>query len=91
MKRCAMCAAAVFMILFFSIPSYTSDALPRIVILATGGTIAGVGTTAATTVGYAAAKVGVEGLISAVPELSGIARVSGEQVMQIASENNRNS
>lgn len=87
MKRYAICSVAVFIILFFSIPCYTGDALPRIVILATGGTIAGVGATAITTVGYAAAKVGVEGLISAVPELSGIARVSGEQVMQVASEN----
>lgn len=87
MKRCALYAAAVCMILSLSFPSYGGDALPRIVILATGGTIAGVGATATTTVGYSAAKVGVERLVSAVPELSGIARVSGEQVMQIASEN----
>lgn len=87
MKRFVICSVAVFMIMLFSIPSYTNDTLPRIVILATGGTIAGVGATATTTVGYAAAKVGVEGLISAVPELSGIAKVSGEQVMQVAGEN----
>ncbi len=61
--------------------------LPHVTILATGGTIAGTGATATTTVGYKAATVGVEALIAAVPELAGIARVSGEQVFQIASEN----
>lgn len=62
-------------------------ALPRIVILATGGTIAGTGASSTTTVGYSAAKVGVERLIEAVPELNQVARVRGEQVFQVASEN----
>lgn len=62
----------------------------HVVILATGGTIAGTGATSTTTVGYTAAKVGVEGLIKAVPELSKVARVTGEQVFQIASESMTN-
>ena len=37
--------------------------------------------------GYTAATVGVAALIAAVPELAQVARVSGEQVFQIASEN----
>jgi L-asparaginase len=57
------------------------------VILATGGTIAGTGATSTTTVGYTAAKVGVERLIEAVPELKKVANVRGEQVFQVASEN----
>jgi L-asparaginase type II len=61
--------------------------LPNVVILATGGTIAGTGATSTTTVGYTAATVGVDALINAVPELKKVARVSGEQVFQIASEN----
>jgi L-asparaginase/glutamin-(asparagin-)ase len=64
--------------------------LPNVVILATGGTIAGTGATSTTTVGYTAAKVGVESLIKAVPELSKAANVSGEQVFQIASESMTN-
>jgi len=64
--------------------------LPNVVILATGGTIAGTGATSTTTVGYTAAKVGVDALIAAVPELKKVANVRGEQVMQIASENMNN-
>ncbi len=61
--------------------------LPRVLILATGGTIAGTGATSTTTVGYMAATVGVEALIAAVPALAKVARVTGEQAFQIASEN----
>jgi len=64
--------------------------LAHVVILATGGTIAGTGATSTTTVGYTAATVGVQQLIQAVPELKNVANVSGEQVFQIASENMNN-
>ena len=59
---------------------------PNVVILATGGTIAGAGASAANSATYTAAKVGVDQLIAGVPELSQLANVRGEQVMQIASE-----
>ncbi|MGD1146764.1 MAG: type II asparaginase [Thermoanaerobaculaceae bacterium] len=61
--------------------------LSNVTVLATGGTIAGTGATSTTTVGYKAATLGVDALIGAVPELARVARVSGEQVFQIASEN----
>ncbi|MGE5622141.1 MAG: type II asparaginase [Bacillota bacterium] len=64
--------------------------LPNVVILATGGTIAGTGATSTTTIGYTAATVGVNQLIAAVPELAKVANVRGEQVFQIASENMNN-
>ena len=67
-----------------------NPALPTVMLLATGGTIAGTGATSTTTVGYQAAKLPVEALISAVPELKKIANVKGEQVLQIASENMTN-
>ncbi|WP_317201316.1 type II asparaginase [Janthinobacterium sp.] len=62
-------------------------ALPRIAILATGGTIAGTGASSTATIGYTAATVGVAQLIAALPELHTVAQVSGEQVFQLASEN----
>jgi L-asparaginase len=64
--------------------------LANVMILATGGTIAGTGATSTTTVGYTAATVGVARLIEAVPELKAVANVKGEQVFQIASENMNN-
>jgi len=64
--------------------------LPNVVIIATGGTIAGSGSSSTTTVGYKAATVPVEALINAVPELKKIATVRGEQLFQIASQNMTN-
>jgi L-asparaginase len=59
---------------------------PTVVILATGGTIAGSGADSTTTVGYTASTVGVQSLIDAVPSLKKVANVRGEQTFQIASE-----
>ncbi|WPO49571.1 asparaginase [Pseudomonas sp. S1Bt23] len=64
----------------------TQQKLANVVVLATGGTIAGAGASAANSATYQAAKVGIEQLISGIPELSQVANVRGEQVMQIASE-----
>ena len=62
----------------------------NVVVLATGGTIAGVGVgagaSAANSATYQDAKVPVDKLIAGAPELAGIANVRGEQVFLIASE-----
>lgn len=63
-----------------------ADNLPHVVVMATGGTIAGTGSSSTVTVGYQAAKLGVDQMIEAVPELQKVAHVTGEQVAQIASE-----
>lgn len=63
-----------------------ADHLPDIVILATGGTIAGSGKTSTASASYESAKIPVNQLIEAVPELADIANVTGEQVFQIPSE-----
>jgi L-asparaginase/glutamin-(asparagin-)ase len=92
-RQTARSAAALFGFLYclaFAAQAQTQAAsvkLPNVTILATGGTIAGTGATSTTTVGYTAATVGVQALIQAVPEMTKIANVSGEQVFQIASEN----
>ena len=59
---------------------------PNIVILATGGTIAGAGADVTNSATYQAAKVPVDKLIAGIPQLSNVAAVRGEQVFQIASE-----
>ena len=63
-----------------------AQSLPNVVILATGGTIAGAGASAINSATYAAAKVGVDKLIAGLPELAKVANVKGEQVFQVASE-----
>jgi L-asparaginase len=61
-----------------------SPALPRIRVLATGGTIAGAQATGAR--GYKAAAFSVDALIAAVPQLSELARLDVEQVTAIGSQ-----
>ena len=59
--------------------------LPNIHILATGGTIAGTGTST-TGSSYRAGQVAINELISAVPELKEIANITGEQIVKIGSQ-----
>lgn len=63
-----------------------THSLPNVVILATGGTIAGTGANASSSASYQAAKVPVDQLIAAIPELKSVASIRGEQIFQIASE-----
>ena len=63
-----------------------AQSLPNVVILATGGTIAGAGASAVNSATYSAAKVPVDKLIAGLPELAKVANVRGEQVFQVASE-----
>ncbi|PIF75208.1 glutamin-(asparagin-)ase [Variovorax sp. 54] len=78
--------AAGAVLLAASALAQAQQALPNVVILATGGTIAGAGASAVNSATYAAAKVGVEKLIAGLPELAKVANVRGEQVFQVASE-----
>ena len=63
----------------------TTRALPHVVVLATGGTIAGA---AATDVqaAYTSGQVGVEQLLAAVPQAKKLARLTGEQISNIGSQ-----
>jgi len=84
MKRLIARHVLMAVAIFLALPALA--ALPNVVILATGGTIAGAGADAAKSATYQAAKVPVDKLIAGVPALGDIARVRGEQVFQIASE-----
>lgn len=77
-------AAAV--LLAFAAWSAAAQGKPNVVVLATGGTIAGAGASAANSATYQAAKVPVDKLIAGIPELAEVANLRGEQVFQIASE-----
>ncbi|QEA37803.1 type II asparaginase [Pistricoccus aurantiacus] len=80
--RLALFTGCVALVL--SIDALAAD-LPSIKIMATGGTIAGRGASA-TEAGYEASEVAVDELIQNVPEISDIADVSGEQVLQTSSQ-----
>lgn len=58
---------------------------PNIVILATGGTIAGSIDSAIKTTGYEAGVIGVNVLIDAVPQIQNLANIRGEQIANIDS------
>lgn len=62
-----------------------AEKLPAVKIIATGGTIAGEAGTSAQSA-YTSGQVGVDALIKAVPTLSKVARVSGEQISNIGSQ-----
>ncbi len=81
--------SVVFFALLIAVQVQTSlsqaKKLPHIVILATGGTIAG-SADSKTSVGYTSGAVTVDVLINAVPTLKDIARISGEQISSIGSQ-----
>lgn len=64
----------------------TSFAKNNVVVVATGGTIAGAGASSTNSATYTAAKVPVDQLLTAVPQIQNLANVSGVQAMQVASE-----
>lgn len=74
----------LFLLLGLSSMVY-AGVLPRVHILATGGTIAGVGASS-TGSAYKPGQLGIEQLLEAVPEINEVAEVTGEQVFTIASQ-----
>jgi L-asparaginase len=58
---------------------------PNVVILATGGTIAGAAATG-TQAGYKSGAVGIDTMIAAVPGISDLATIKGEQISNVGSQ-----
>ena len=85
MKKISLLVLA--MLFCFSAAVYAQQ-LPKVAILATGGTIAGSTDAGGTvTTGYKAGALTVDTLINAVPELTKIAQITGEQICNIDSSN----
>lgn len=89
MKKKFALLLVVLFVLAFSIQAAAAAPnnadLPSVKILATGGTIAGKGTSSTQMTGYNPGAIGVQVLIDAVPELQQYANVSGEQIANIGS------
>lgn len=58
--------------------------MPRVIILATGGTIAGQGTNA-TSAGYIPGKISIDTLLKNIPSIKKIVDVKGEQIASVGS------
>jgi len=89
-RKCVMVLALVLLLGFAgglaqAAPASATAPLPNIVVLATGGTIAGA---AASDVqaGYTSGQVGVEQLLAAVPQAKKLASLRGEQISNIGSQ-----
>jgi glutamin-(asparagin-)ase len=63
---------------------------PNLVVIGTGGTIAGAGASSANASAYQSAVVAVDKIIAAVPEVRDMANVKTEQIFQIGSESFNN-
>ncbi len=73
-------------LLFAIIPfGFSQDKLPNVVILATGGTIAGTGESS-TGSAYTSGKVAIEDMINAVPNIRKLANLKGEQISNVGSQ-----
>jgi L-asparaginase len=77
--------AGALLAVFLTVSAPAADKLPNVVVLATGGTIAGA---AASDVqaAYTSGQVGVEQLLAAVPQAKKLAVMRGEQIANIGSQ-----
>ena len=80
-------SAVVFAWIFLSHTHTVSAAShPRVLVLATGGTIAGSAASPEDVTGYRSGAIGIGEILSAVPELGAFADVHGEQLCNIDSK-----
>jgi L-asparaginase len=85
MKRKFQPLWGVLLTTVLTVSALAADKLPNVVVLATGGTIAGA---AASDVqaAYTSGQVGVEQLLAAVPQTKKLAMLRGEQISNIGSQ-----
>jgi L-asparaginase len=73
-----------FLIIVFLVVQVHAQ-LPRVIILATGGTIAGAGASA-DRAGYTAGQIPIDDLVGSIPTVKKIADIKGEQVASVGSQ-----
>jgi L-asparaginase len=78
-------ATAIAALALMASPAQAQGKKPNIVILATGGTIAGAAATG-TQSGYKSGAVTIDAMLAAVPGISELATVKGEQVSNVGSQ-----
>ena len=81
MFRVVVAAAAVLV----TAPLLEAQKKPNVVILATGGTIAGAAATG-TQSGYTSGAVGIDTMVAGVPGITNLATIKGEQISNVGSQ-----
>jgi L-asparaginase len=84
-RRTPLVAAAIVGCLLGALTASAQDRKPNVVILATGGTIAGAAATG-TQSGYRSGAVGIDTMIAAVPGITDLADIKGEQISNVGSQ-----
>jgi L-asparaginase len=80
MKKILLLLPLVALVIFVQ-----AQKLPRVIILATGGTIAGAGASS-DRAGYTAGKIPIDQLVGTIPTVKKIADITGEQVASVGSQ-----
>ena len=78
-------ALTIFLLIASVIGYGQTKKLPNVVILATGGTIAGAGASS-TGSAYTSGQVKIEAMIDAVPNIRSLANLTGEQIANVGSQ-----
>jgi L-asparaginase len=73
------------LLLFSILISGQTKKLPNVAILATGGTIAGAAATGAQA-GYTSGQVTIDAMVNAVPDIQKLAKIKGEQISNVGSQ-----
>lgn len=86
MNRSIACKFVPLLLVLFALSSAAQQkSLPNIVILATGGTIAGAAASG-TQAGYTSGAVTIDSMIAAVPGIRDLANIKGEQISNVGSQ-----
>jgi len=75
----------LFLLASLALITHAQAQLPRVIILATGGTIAGAGASS-DRAGYTAGKIPIDDLIGSIPTVKKIATITGEQIASVGSQ-----
>src|SRR5215467_4832551 len=84
-KRQILLVVLIFILGFGGLCTAQTKKLPNIVILATGGTIAGAAATG-TQSGYTSGAVTIDAMLKAVPGINDLADIKGEQISNVGSQ-----
>lgn len=82
------CRDLVFLLLLactIYAPAFTQNSKPKVVVLATGGTIAGAAATGAQA-SYTSGKVTIDAMLDSVPGIRDLANLQGEQIANVGSQ-----